>query len=354
MAESPIGEGPDTTLDGRGQVGSQDMDGELDNAEDMDHVFVVRPDSEHQSNQKSPEDIPENRPEHDNVNPVQLYTEDPGAGIRSSSDEQVEETNQVEISSTAMEATDIIAVTGQHQPVSSETKTHEEEKNTKPHPDQAMSSPSVAVSSSAMPASTVPAIQIPSGLSVGAAQYTAFPPLAPNGTPIMSPSVVSVPLTVGRRAVRIAPMGVLPLPPQSSVAASIVPDITNSASPGMVPSASGSDGATIESHLNTSTGSAGATIGDMPKGKRRGAPGSSSNPEGMTPEERTKQKRMLRNRESAARSRDKRKSKNIQLEASIEEHKKRKIVLEKTLCELQDLVSSMQQELSTQKVQLSC
>ncbi|CDF36674.1 unnamed protein product [Chondrus crispus] len=355
MSESPIAEAQETSLDGRAQLGSQEIDGGLDTAEDMDHVFVDRPEAEHQSAQKSSEDLPDNRADPDDVNTVQLYTEDPGAGIRSSSDDQVEEADHVEIAGTAMDTTGLTPAPGQQQPANSQTKTDTAGRDAKPPPDQALASASPAAASSAIATSTVPGIQIPSSLSVSAAQFTAFAPLAANGAPIMSPSMVSVPMTVGRRAVRIAPMGVLPLPPQSTVATSMVPDLTNSTSAGLVPPASGSEGATIESHLNASTGGAGAIIGDMPKGKRRGTPGgSSTNPEGMTPEERTKQKRMLRNRESAARSRDKRKTKNIQLETSIAKHTKKNLMLEKVLRELQDVIRCMQQELSNQNAQLSC
>lgn len=61
----------------------------------------------------------------------------------------------------------------------------------------------------------------------------------------------------------------------------------------------------------------------------------------LTPEERTRQRRMLRNRESAARSRDKRKFRNAQLETSIGSLSVHLELLQQLQGELSEMVSTM-------------
>ena len=86
--------------------------------------------------------------------------------------------------------------------------------------------------------------------------------------------------------------------------------------------------------------------GEFPKGKRRGVPGSTSgvtNGEAdasMTPEERMKQKRMLRNRESAARSRDKRRNRNAAMQQDIEVRRAKISSIDAMCNELQAIIDA--------------
>jgi hypothetical protein len=67
----------------------------------------------------------------------------------------------------------------------------------------------------------------------------------------------------------------------------------------------------------------------------------------LTPEERTRQRRMLRNRESAARSRDKRKYRNIALESSIANFKTTSENLQHLHAELTKLLGTMKAVVKT-------
>lgn len=357
MPDSPIAEAAGATIDARADLDAQEIDGGLDTAEDMVDVFDERPTSSNPSAQKASDELADSRRHSAEENAVQLYTEDPAGG--NSSDDAVEETVPGDASTAPVEGSRMLSHADQAQG-SGETKEMSGEEKVKARAEQAAATAASAAAlaaaavTSGIAASTVPSMQIPSGMPPGP-PYPPFTPLAPNGAPMMPHALVSVPLGLGRRAVRIAPMGVLPLPPQSGVTASLVPDLSTSNASGLVVTANSGEGANMERQLNTSSGATGATIGDMPKGKRRGVQGATPiNTEGMTPEERTKQKRMLRNRESAARSRDKRKTKNIQLESSIDKHKKKKAVLDQVISELQDVVDSMQQVLRNHKITLSC
>jgi len=87
--------------------------------------------------------------------------------------------------------------------------------------------------------------------------------------------------------------------------------------------------------------------GEFPKGKRRGiivatGDGSGANSEEvvLTAEERMKQKRMLRNRESAARSRDKRRAKNVQLQEDITRRRDEMIQFDTLSSELEALINA--------------
>lgn len=87
--------------------------------------------------------------------------------------------------------------------------------------------------------------------------------------------------------------------------------------------------------------------GEFPKGKRRGViaaigDGSGANSEEviLSAEERMKQKRMLRNRESAARSRDKRRAKNVQLQEDIARRRDEMIQLDTLSAELESLINA--------------
>lgn len=366
MPESPIDEATGATLDARTDLDAQEIDGDLDTAEDMDHVFIERPSHEHRPTHKPSDDMAEPRRDsvEENVvddNDVQLYTEEAAAAIRSSSDEPADDPAQVEISNASIESARLLPVDAQQTHTASGMKRDTADATITAQADQAVppsasaAALAAAAVSSAVATSTVPTLQIPSGLPAGTPPYPSFAPLAPNGTPMMAHSLVSLPASVGRRAVRIAPMGVLPLPPQSAVPAALVSDHSNSNGSNLLTTSGRDDGGNGEGQISTAGRAVTSTIGDMPKGKRRGV--SSSVPistEGLTPEERTKQKRMLRNRESAARSRDKRKTKNIQLETSIDKHKKKKMILDGVICELQDIVDSMQQELKKHSIPLTC
>lgn len=80
-------------------------------------------------------------------------------------------------------------------------------------------------------------------------------------------------------------------------------------------------------------------VGDLAKGKRRGAPGGAP-PPASSAEERMKQRRMLRNRESAARSRDKRRSKNMSLQADIARRRERIATIDSLVPELNELIAA--------------
>jgi hypothetical protein len=69
----------------------------------------------------------------------------------------------------------------------------------------------------------------------------------------------------------------------------------------------------------------------------------------LTPEERTKQRRMLRNRESAARSRDKRKHRNLELESSIAKLKASSENMQYLHAELTKLIGTMKAVVKNQK-----
>ena len=74
--------------------------------------------------------------------------------------------------------------------------------------------------------------------------------------------------------------------------------------------------------------------------------------EGLSVEERTKQKRMLRNRESAARSRDKQKTRNLQLQASIEELEERRTVVDSLISEMTEIITEMRNVLAKHSVKV--
>lgn len=361
MPESPIAEAAGATLDARADLDTQEIDGGLDTAEDMVDVFDERPASSNPSAQKASDELADARRRSAEENAVQLYTGDPAAANGNSSDDAGGETVPAEASTASVEGSRVLPQADQAQRTGRKKKASGLLEKVKAQAEQAASAAASAAAlaaaavTSAIATSTVPAMQIPSGMPPGAPPYPPFTPLAPNGAPMIPHSLMSVPMAVGRRAVPIAPMGVLPLPPQSSVAASLVPDLSTSNVSALVTAASSVEVANVERHLNTPSVGTGTTIGDMPKGKRRGLQGAAPiSTEGMTPEERTKQKRMLRNRESAARSRDKRKTKNVQLEGSIEKYKKKKVVLDEMISELQEVVDSMQQVLRNHKQPVSC
>lgn len=121
--------------------------------------------------------------------------------------------------------------------------------------------------------------------------------------------VLGVPPQTMRRAVRIAPMGVLPLPRGGETGVEVV------------------------------------VGGEITKGKRRGE-------RGVSADERTKQKRMLRNRESAARSRDKRRIKNKELERRIGELGKKRKKLEEVIGEMEGICEEVQSVLSKHNIQV--
>eukprot|EP00178_Gracilaria_changii_P014766 TRINITY_DN413_c0_g3_i1.p2 TRINITY_DN413_c0_g3~~TRINITY_DN413_c0_g3_i1.p2 ORF type:complete len:316 (-),score=47.80 TRINITY_DN413_c0_g3_i1:2503-3396(-) len=154
-----------------------------------------------------------------------------------------------------------------------------------------------------------------------------FPALAnPN---LLPHPFVSLPLQAPRRAVRIAPMGVIPLPPPG--AAALVADF-HAAAAAVVPDEP-------------------PRIQELSKAKRRGASVTSVVPEqALTPEERTRQKRMLRNRESAARSRDKRRNRNIQLQTSIQRYRDKKKALDDSMTELKLLCDTMRHTLEKHNI----
>lgn len=214
----------------------------------------------------------------------------------------------------------------------------------------------VAAASSGAATTTVPSMPLPGGL--GHAGY-AFPGLTGNGAAaaLMGHPLVSVPMQAGRRAVRIAPMGVLPLPPQGGPhGGALMADLSGGASGflGSMAAAAAAASAAVGADVGVtgSPGSAVNVVGEMRKGKRRGTGAGTALPEGISAEERTKQKRMLRNRESAARSRDKRKSRNIRLENSIQKHTMMREKVEVCFEELSAVVTDMQQVLKKHKLNL--
>lgn len=214
-----------------------------------------------------------------------------------------------------------------------------------------------AAVSSGVASSTVPTMTVPmSSIMTPPAAYQPFGQITPNGTPLIPHSLVSMPMSVGRRAVRIAPMGVLPLPPQGGMSSALAADLQtqNAAVIMAAPSSAHVDGSSVEANLHSpAAGAATQPVPELTKGKRRGVSGSPvQTVEGLTSEERTKQKRMLRNRESAARSRDKRKTKNIQLQSAIEKHKEKKKVVDETADDLKDVVAAMQLVLKKHKIAL--
>lgn len=198
----------------------------------------------------------------------------------------------------------------------------------------------------------IASIPLAHGLPPGIA-YQPFTSLQ-TSTPLMGTSLVSMPIQGHRRAVPIRPMGVIPLPPHGAVAPNLIPDLQRQSNPELMAAAAAvavaaglhndltptnvgiSAPGTVTQTRNSST------VGEMVKGKRRGlSSGVIISNDALTPEERTKQKRMLRNRESAARSRDKKKLKNKELEISIEKHKAKRAVMEKCIADLSDLVTEM-------------
>lgn len=73
----------------------------------------------------------------------------------------------------------------------------------------------------------------------------------------------------------------------------------------------------------------------------------------MTAEERTKQKRMLRNRESAARSRDKQKTRNLHLQSSIKAMEKRRDAVEDLVDQVGDVVAEMRRVLNEHGIKVT-
>lgn len=193
---------------------------------------------------------------------------------------------------------------------------------------------SAAASAVALTASVPSAVAVPNiplqGLQT--APYPSFATLSPSAAHLMAHPLVSMSIPTARRAVRIAPMGVLPLPPHGTN--HLVPEIP----PPTTPIMTAPQDTTMDGQIAAGT----STIGEMPKGKRRGLSVAVMASEALSPEERTKQKRMLRNRESAARSRDKRKNQNIQLETSIAKHRAKQDRLEKSIKDLTTVVQTMQ------------
>ena len=207
-------------------------------------------------------------------------------------------------------------------------------------------------STSLATSTSVPSIPLAHGLPPGLA-YQPFTSLQ-TSTPLMGTSLVSMPIQGHRRAVPIRPMGVIPLPPHGAVAPNLISDLQRQSNPELMAAAAAVAVATgLHNELNPTNVGIGASgpvtqnrntsiVGEMVKGKRRGlSSGVVVSNDSLTPEERTKQKRMLRNRESAARSRDKKKLKNKELEISIEKHKAKRAIMEKCIADLSDLVSEM-------------
>ncbi|KAI0561243.1 Basic-leucine zipper [Gracilaria domingensis] len=175
----------------------------------------------------------------------------------------------------------------------------------------------------ALSAVSHPLATIPLAPAIGAAYP--FPALAnPN---LLPHPFVSLPLQAPRRAVRIAPMGVLPLPPPGTAA--LVADFHAAA---VVPDEP-------------------PRVQELSKAKRRGSTVNSViSEQALTPEERTRQKRMLRNRESAARSRDKRRNRNIQLQASTQRYRDKKKAMDEAIQELKLLCDTMRQTLEKHNI----
>lgn len=153
-----------------------------------------------------------------------------------------------------------------------------------------------------------------------------YPTLAANPH-LLAHQLVSLNTQAQRKTVRIAPLGVLPLPPPG--ASTIVPDL----------------------HTNAITTEDPHRLGELSKSKRRGSNASPVVPEeALSPEERARQKRMLRNRESAARSRDKRRNRNIQLQSAIEKYKHKMKAMEEVILELNVFCQTMQRTLEKHNV----
>lgn len=190
--------------------------------------------------------------------------------------------------------------------------------------------------------------QIPLTGEMQANVYHSFVHLAPNTTSLLGHPLAPMSVPATRRAVRIAPMGSLALPPHGSN--SLVPDLPGTSNSGLIVAAPVAmrDVSAMEVHLGP------PAIGEMQKRKRRGVSGAASSVpgEGLTPEEHTKQKRMLRNRESAARSRDKRRTKDIRLKSNIEKHGAKRQVIEKSIEELRGMVEAMENVLNRHKISL--
>lgn len=179
-----------------------------------------------------------------------------------------------------------------------------------------------------------------------------------------------VPTGGSRRAVRIAPMGV------AGAAPAVVPDVPRAAAdvlqeepPETVAVAAAAamaasesfqpvppQGDSVEASAGAEASEAAAAVlmnTELTKTKRRGTGGVVPISEDlMTPEERTKQKRMLRNRESAARSRDRRKTRDSALEKDIAKHTSRSVTLKALHCELLESVIAMRAVLEHHKVPL--
>lgn len=169
----------------------------------------------------------------------------------------------------------------------------------------------------ALAASSHALATIPLAPALGAAYP--FPALA---APHLLPHpLVSLPLQVPRRAVRIAPMGVMPLPPPGTAA--IVADFH----------------AAVVAEENT-------RLNELSKSKRRTPTTSAiASEQALSPEEMARQKRMLRNRESAARSRDKRRNRNMKLQSSIERYRAKKKEIDSVMQELNALCQTMRSTL---------
>ncbi|CAN8063540.1 unnamed protein product [Agarophyton chilense] len=174
-----------------------------------------------------------------------------------------------------------------------------------------------ALSAASHPLATIP-------LAPAMSAYS-FPALA--NPSLLAHPFVSLPLQAPRRAVRIAPMGVLPLPPPGAAAlvadfhaASVVPDEA-------------------------------PRLHEICKAKRRGSTVATVvSEQALSPEERTRQKRMLRNRESAARSRDKRRNRNIQLQRSIQRYRDKKKAMDEAIQELKLLCECMRHTLEKHNI----
>lgn len=182
-------------------------------------------------------------------------------------------------------------------------------------------------------------------------------PILAHASLLTMPMAVPVPVPVPRRAVRIAPMGIVPLPgittaPRVGVAsASITSPSAPSAPPAPPPPPQNTTSASSAAFIDTSTvGSVTLNAHVKPSvarqisaGKHRDAINTQVTPpaDSLTAEERTKQKRMLRNRESAARSRDKQKTRNLQLQASISKLQARRAAVDTIVGDLSDIIDRM-------------
>lgn len=92
-------------------------------------------------------------------------------------------------------------------------------------------------------------------------------------------------------------------------------------------------------------------LNELSKSKRRTSTASAVVPEQtFSPEEMARQKRMLRNRESAARSRDKRRNRNMHLQSSIERYRDKKKEMDSAILELKALCQTMRSTLEKHNV----